>query len=502
MTHSPPWKTNLFIFIALISVIGSYFYHQTTLANREFQKHSQEHSEILATVVGLNIHNALLARKGLETIIADSLANSGRFLASLNQLEPFSSEELSAFAKQSGFTGVKIISATNVVSGPDNWLPELHCGKPGSLNYLAEEQLYLYTHSEGAENDPTTCIIIAKPAKNIDKTLSEISVRELLESLNNLHEIDNIRLQKKDDSSIPQAKKDTTEIRLPMEDDRQLVVTLKTTRLGKRRARMQKEFIIFILFLIVLGGLSSWWLYRIQQQSLQKTREFEQKMARQHEDAALGRATATITHELRNPLNVIGMGLQLLEIESNSLKNEQKEMLHSMLESVQRSNTIISKLKQYGDTFTVSPAPVVLQTLLEGILKLYQVQCQQQHIVTEFIVKQETTLHGDRLLLSQLFENMIKNSIEAQPNGGSLTINCRTTAKQCVIEISNGGFTLQEEESKLLLQPYFTSKSRGTGLGLVIGNKIIQAHGGKLDYTIDFPKQQIHFFITLPLYKE
>lgn len=497
MKHYADWRINLSVFVGFILIVVSYFYYQTEQASREFQKHSQEHSEILAAVVELNIRNAILAKEGLENIVSESLHNSGRFIDYLDAVEPFSSAELTAFALESGFAGLKIVSSDIVVSGPNDWLPSVECTETGSLNHLQDKQLYLYSFAGVADSSNSKCVLIGLPAEKIEQTLADISVQRLLEMFNDLHDISYVRLGKKDQST-PQASADVTETFLPMGEE-QLVVALKKTRFGLRRSQIQREFILFISFLILCGGISSWWLYRAQQQRLRQTREFEQKMARQHEDAALGRAAATITHELRNPLNAIGMGLQRLQIENDSLDKEHKELVHSMRESVQRSNIIITRLKQYSDSFTVANDSVSISDLLADVLKLYQTQSENQRIDIQFDCDQELIVRGDNVLLGQLFENLIKNALEAQSKNGFLTIQCHFDRNNCVIKIENGGFKLSKEESQLILEPYFTSKSRGTGLGLVISKKIVQAHGGELDYQINFGTQIIQFNITLPL---
>ncbi len=281
--------------------------------------------------------------------------------------------------------------------------------------------------------------------------------------------------------------------------DRDLIVALKMDRFGKRRIQMKNEFIVFITFLILFGGFSSWWLYRVQRQRLQQTREFERKMARQHEDAALGRAAATITHELRNPLNAIGMGLQRMQIESENLAQDHYKLIASMRNAVDRTNTIISRLNQYMYAVEVSGKPVNIKSVLRQEVTLYEAQCRKQNIDITLNCEQDCLISGDKVLLEQLFENLIKNSVEAQLNGCFINITMTQVDGNCCMNIENGGFLLTVDESKLLFEPYFTQKSRGTGLGLVISKKIVMAHKGVLTWQGDFQKQSIKFLITLPV---
>ena len=525
MTY-PGWRTNIIIFTGLIAIVGSYFYIQTRQASLEFSKHSQQHSEVLAAVVELNIRNALLSRSGLEDVVAHSLINSSRFIHSLNAIEPFASAELTAFAGKSGLAGVKVISGrTGVasVSGPPGWLPGESCPDSAGLERIDDGQLYLYSFFAEIKNDAEieqdeeyedkqeqSCVQVALAADKIDDIIKKISVERLLTMFNDLHDIAYVRLvdsnKQRNEQTVDQAGVAVTETIISM-GSQQLIVALKTDRLGKRREQIYMEFILFISLLIFYGALSSWWLYRIQCHGLQQTATFERKLARQHEDAALGRAAATITHELRNPLNAIGMGLQRLQIESQSLEQDQQELIVSMRDSLGRTNAIITRLKQYSDSFTVDAQPVNVSNLLSTIITLYDEQCIEQEVVIEFDKQQDVSIAGDKVLLGQLFENILKNSIEAQPKGGFVRISIGQDRDNCLIEIVNNGFMLTSEESRLLFEPYFTSKSKGTGLGLVISKKIVDAHHGSLDWFVDPVREEdeqilgrkIHFQISLPV---
>ena len=142
-----------------------------------------------------------------------------------------------------------------------------------------------------------------------------------------------------------------------------------------------------------------------------------------------------------------------------------------------------------------------LEPLLRQVLVLYQVQCREHNIDVEFHCDQEFSVPGDKILLEELFENLLKNSVEAQIKGGFIRIKVKQVGSNCHVEIENGGFSLTPEESRLLFEPYFTKKSKGTGLGLVISKKIVLAHKGELTWHGDFDTKQIQFVVTLPMEK-
>jgi signal transduction histidine kinase len=89
-------------------------------------------------------------------------------------------------------------------------------------------------------------------------------------------------------------------------------------------------------------------------------------------------------------------------------------------------------------------------------------------------------LNGDGNYLGQAFENIIKNAVEAQPEGGFIKIRLSKNKKECVICFENPCATLNPDAAKMTSKPYFTTKTYGTGLGLAISRKIIELHSGKV----------------------
>ena len=88
---------------------------------------------------------------------------------------------------------------------------------------------------------------------------------------------------------------------------------------------------------------------------------------------------------------------------------------------------------------------------------------------------------GDPDLLGQVVENLLRNAIEAQPQGGFLHLEIGQKSRTIVLKVKNGGFPLPADEAERILEPYFTTKTKGTGLGLAIARRIIQAHQGRIE---------------------
>jgi len=473
------------------------FYWQTQRINKSFKEHSLTHSTVLGAVVELNIRNSLTNHGALETLIGHSLENTARFVRYLNQLEPFTAQELEAFAKASGLAGITTFSPQrkSTIAGPPEWLHRPISDKDNGLIFLSNSHLYLFAvpplnqkpFSHGNDG-----IVVGMSSQQMDKIQETQSVDHLIKRLNQMKGIEYVRFEAIEDQKSPRlpASHDTklihindrpvSETRITMED-KILIVGLEANYFSNRMASLKKELMVFISLLVILGGISSWWLYRLQRHRLEQTRTFERKMARQLEQASLGRAAATITHEMRNPLNAISMGLQRLEMESQALDDDHRQLITSMREAVERSNGVITRLQQYVHAFEPGHQEIFLAPLLDSLGVLYRSQCNKNNISLDFQLDAGATVKGDANYLGQAFENLLKNAVEAQPHGGDIKVRLSKKEKYTIIRIENPCPTLTSEQSQRVLDPYFTTKTYGTGLGLAISKKIIEAHAGQLE---------------------
>jgi signal transduction histidine kinase len=304
-----------------------------------------------------------------------------------------------------------------------------------------------------------------------------------------------------------------TEVTLLQQDNTMTAVATMKTELGilevgldahyylQRRNATRNQFIVFGTILLALGIFFSWLLYRYQQRDLIQATHFERMLAREHEAASLGRATATIAHEVRNPLNAINMGLQRLQLESDNLNNEQQEMLVAMREAVTRTSTIVTELQRFSRKLQPENKPVMLQDIINQVLTLYRPTCTDQGISVNCTLQSSMSVAGDRELLTELVENLLKNSMEAQPEGGFIRIQVQDDNNFQVLLIINGGLTLTGDDRLRPGEPYFTSKTRGTGLGLALCKRIAEAHNGQLEILTLPESNTFNVKVTLPLWK-
>jgi len=509
----PGWLANLLLFGLLIIIVLAAFFWQMDKINNSLQRNAMDRSRTVAAIIEENLHNATLTGRTIDEIVTIFLHDKAKFIEYLDTIEPLHENELTALARETGLLGISLIRPQNrIISGPADWLPsDINCSLPdGQLFYREQQDIgYLVHNTENTEQD-LSCVLVGLNAERILKLQKKTSLPALLDSLESLPEITFIRLTR-DEDIHPDDRPD--EVTLLQQDNTITALARMHTSLGilevgldaryfrERQRGIRNQFILFGSMLLALGIFFSWLLYRYQQHDLQQARHFERMLAREHEAAALGRATATIAHEVRNPLNAIQMGLQRLQIESDNLNQDQEEMLAAMREAVTRTSTIVTGLQRFTRNLQPDQKPVHLEKIIDRVLTLYKPACRQQGITIRNMQPSEQAVRGDRELLAEMVENLIKNAVEAQPDGGFIQVQLKDSGDRQLLLISNGGFSLSEEKWTRLGEPYFTSKTRGTGLGLALCRRIVEAHKGQFEIQTATGDDVFLIKITLPLFR-
>ncbi len=504
----PVWRVSLLLFGLLIAIVLSYSYWQVRQLQQTFLTHSLEHSRMLANVIEQNARTAVLSQKAVEKIVQIFLGNTARFVAYLEAVEPFSTDELTAFAHESGLSGIRIIRADGTVTqGPKEMdIPAMasDMGTSGKLVHIPDRNLYV---AATPLLDGKGYVVTGLESAMIGQLNEEISLKRLLGSLTGMAGIQYVRIEKQEHKVDPSrihlidlGGETVAESRIPFGDE-VLVAGLDTRYFLMRTRQIWLEFFFFAGVLAVLGISFSWILNRFQTRYLHHIQAVEREMAAEREDASLGRAAAAVAHEIRNPLNAIGMGLQRLQIEAEGLTDEYHDLISTLLQAVKRTNITVSDIRKYARPPAPAFETVTISAMMNDIMTLYRGKCADQsiEIVEDFSFK--GTMAADPHLLAQMLENLVKNGVEAQPEGGFLKISVARRNGYAVLSFENKGFNLPSSEMDRIMAPYFTTKARGTGLGLAIVQKIVDAHHGRLTFAMP-EKGVLRVKVLLPLKPE
>lgn len=504
----PSWLANLFFFGLLVALVLASFFWQMHRINTTMQHNAAERARLVAGVIEENLHNATLAEQTIEEIVRTFLAEKSGFIQYLDSIEPLRNSELTALARETGLVGITIIRPDGAtVVGPEGWLPDPpSCGDTRSTIRYDEKRRIGYTvFAASGEESAISCIVIGIDAARILALRQRTALPILLANLSALPGIHFVRLEKNRRATsvisparlIDEDSTSTVVIRVPTSRGT-LVVGLDAQHFVNRRAGLRNQFILFGCLLLGLGIFFSFLLYQYQKKDLERTRHIERFMAREREAAALGRATATIAHEVRNPLNAINMGLQRLTLESDNLTREQMQLVAAMREAVDRTAGIVTELQRFTRELRPQHISFRPDRMVRQQLTLYQPLCRRYGIElsSRLDVRQEWT--GDRELLAELVENLLKNAVEAQPDGGWIRVHLRREAGWLVLEIANHGFDLSADECRRLGEPYFTTRTRGTGLGLALCRRIAEAHGGRVLFRPDQATRTLTIRVELP----
>jgi signal transduction histidine kinase len=215
----------------------------------------------------------------------------------------------------------------------------------------------------------------------------------------------------------------------------------------------------------------------------------EEALRRRDRLAAMGELASTVAHEVRNPLNAIAMTAQRLRREflgedgarSAPDAAELRELLDVLTGETQRINRIVQQFLDYARPPRLSPRQVSLSALLEGVAESLRAQAGTRRITiaTDVAGAGDAVLDPDQL--KQAIDNLLRNAIDASPDGGRVRLEARHDAAGHVIEVIDEGPGIPAAVLPKIFDLYFTTKADGTGVGLAVTHQIVEAHHGRID---------------------
>jgi two-component system, NtrC family, sensor histidine kinase PilS len=216
-------------------------------------------------------------------------------------------------------------------------------------------------------------------------------------------------------------------------------------------------------------------------QDLTELKRLEREVVTKQRMAALGRLSAAIAHEIRQPLTAMSGALKELA-RMAPLEDDDKRLVQIVNRESQRLNQIVSDFLDYSRERTYAFSDVEVGALIEETLLLLEHDARARgkyKIERNFAVRGQKA-RADRDALKQVLWNLCNNALRAMPGGGTLSARLEATPEWVQISIRDTGIGLDPREVTQIFEPFQSGFVGGTGLGLAIVYQILQAHGGKI----------------------
>jgi len=242
--------------------------------------------------------------------------------------------------------------------------------------------------------------------------------------------------------------------------------------------RCGEEFPISISFSVAeLGGHL---LMTAMMRDMSEVKAMERKLLQNERLASIGRALSFVTHEVKNPLVVIG-GFARSLLRESGLSHGQREKLEIIAGEVKRLEGLLEEIQDFSKPLRLNRERLHLGPFLEGEISILRDSEICREVRVDVSVEGDPVVRADREKLRQVLVNLIKNSLEAMEKRGNILVKAAQGSEGHVeITVEDDGKGIPEDKVEDLFQPFFTTKPGGTGLGLPLCRKIVGDHGGDM----------------------
>lgn len=231
---------------------------------------------------------------------------------------------------------------------------------------------------------------------------------------------------------------------------------------------------------------------------MNQRKQAEEQLKKSEQLATIGKMSAILAHEIRNPLNSIKINADILSGIQN-LKDTNRRRIQIIQKEVNRLDTLVKEVLQFSRQGNVLKSEFDIRNLIEQIKN--QLKPEVEHRNANLTNDVENyVIYADKEKLKQVLLNLILNSLEALPeSGGMIQIYSETKKGKFRLYIRDNGFGI--ENSEKIFEPFYTTKSNGTGLGLSVSLNIVEQHKGTIELKSTKQGDTI-FCISIPLKKK
>ena len=226
-------------------------------------------------------------------------------------------------------------------------------------------------------------------------------------------------------------------------------------------------------------------------------KNLQQRLADMDRHQAIGQVAAGIAHDFNNTLQTISQAVAVLEMTPNRTAEERKVFLDMIQNAVRRGAEVISRIRDYLRSSTAAISEVDVCGLMNDAIELTRPMWQAAGVTVERDLKRTPPIRGNSADLRRVFTNLIINSLQAMPKGGRISFGCEDQDRSVHAWVRDTGLGIAPEIRRRVFDPYFTTKSGGTGLGLSGAQKILLELGGNITFNTE-PGKGTQFDLYFP----
>lgn len=229
----------------------------------------------------------------------------------------------------------------------------------------------------------------------------------------------------------------------------------------------------------------------------------EDRLRRLERYTGLGSLAAGLHHEIKNPLAALSLHVQLLDEQmQDDESQETQETIGIIRSEVNRVGGVLENFRDYASVDKLHKTEVRVSDLVKSQINLIRPQADARSIEIKLVHSKEleSKVLVDYVRMEQVLLNVFVNGMESMPEGGTLSIRVVQSEKKLTIRIADTGPGISESVQKRIFDPYFTTKSNGTGMGLALCDKIIRQHDGTIELSTS--ARGTSFEIIIPTIRE
>jgi len=217
----------------------------------------------------------------------------------------------------------------------------------------------------------------------------------------------------------------------------------------------------------------------------------------------IAQLAGSLAHEIKTPLSVILMNMELLAEDMKQVRNAEERRALQKIGTVQEQCTrlqgLLDDFLRFARIRDLNLLPGNLNEQVERVLSFIEIQAASQDVeIIRYLDPQLSSIDIDAELLYSALLNLVVNAVQAMPDGGSLMVQTRESRTGVALRLIDTGCGMSDSTAIRMFEPFYSTKEGGSGLGLPLAKKIIEAHNAIIDvqseigrgtqFTIEFPK--------------